>query len=309
VRIPLFDYHYRPQPDGWATRWEIQGGSKVTVEDDYLSLHTRQDPEEYQWLVYRNVPLGGYKARPVTDEYSYNGKDGSQYPEPIHDFEVECDLEVLGGNGRIVLGITDGRDDLVVELPVGALQGGTRLSEAPPEGRRGSAADDRTRTYRTAPTFGLKPAETAHVELAFVDRRLTLMVNGSCPFAPVDRPGVEGRSEVMRPVRLGARGVDVHVRNFRLYRDIHYTDAGRHAVRAPVRLGAGEYFVLGDNSPNSDDNRFWSDAEGRPLPVPETNLLGKPFLVHLPSRLVRWDALGRHWECQGLDWSRVHWLR
>jgi signal peptidase I len=103
--------------------------------------------------------------------------------------------------------------------------------------------------------------------------------------------------------------LDVQVRNFRLFRDIHYTQAGRHAVRAPVHLGAGEYFVLGDNSPNSDDNRFWSDAEGRPLPVSEADLLGKPFLVHMPSRLVRGELFGRSWEYQGLDWGRVRWLR
>ena len=112
-----------------------------------------------------------------------------------------------------------------------------------------------------------------------------------------------------RPVRLGARGADVRVHHFRLFRDVHYTAAGRHGVRAPVRLGAGEYFVLGDNSPSSEDSRFWSDAEGRPVPVPEVNLLGKPFLVHMPSRRVEWDALGRHWQYQGLDWGRVRWLR
>ena len=36
--------------------------------------------------------------------------------------------------------------------------------------------------------------------------------------------------------------------------------------------------------------------------------LGKPFLVHMPSRPVTWDALGRHGEYQGLDWRRVRWL-
>ncbi|HJT77140.1 MAG TPA: S26 family signal peptidase, partial [Gemmataceae bacterium] len=154
-----------------------------------------------------------------------------------------------------------------------------------------------------------RPGKTYHVELAFVDRRLTLAVDGACPFAPVDRPAVANRAGVVRPVRLGARGVDVRFHNFRLFRDIHYTETGRHGVAAPVRLGAGEYFVLGDNSPNSDDNRFWTGPDGGPLPVREADLLGKPFLVHLPSRAVRWEALGRHWELQGLDWERVRRIR
>ena len=86
---------------------------------------------------------------------------------------------------------------------------------------------------------------------------------------------------------------------------MHYTAAGRHAAQAPVRLGAGQYFVLGDNSPNSDDSRFWSDGAGRPLPVAEASFLGKPFLLHLPSRMEA-GADGR--PEPRLDWDRVRWL-
>jgi signal peptidase I len=104
-------------------------------------------------------------------------------------------------------------------------------------------------------------------------------------------------------VKVGTTGVDAVVRHFRLFRDVHYTEAGDHGVRAPVRLGADEYFVLGDNSANSDDSRFWPEPA-----VPEANFLGKPFLVHWPSRSLTWDGLGRHWQYQGLDWGRVRWL-
>jgi signal peptidase I len=292
--------------------------------------------DSYGWLTYRNRPLDGHKARPIADEYSYNGVEPGETPEPVHDFEMECDLEVLRGDGWLALGITDGHDDLLAELPVGAVKDGARLGGAPSvvawspdhatgRDRRSAPASEsgdlrsgpwhgrgtvpQHEIYRAAPAFALAAGKTYHVEMAFVDRRVTLTVDGVCAFPPVDRPAVTERGEVVSPVRIGARGVDMRVRNFRLFRDIHYTPAGRQAVRAPVRLGASEYFVLGDNSPNSDDNRFWSDAEGRPLPVSEADLLGKPFLVHMPSRVVRWEAFGRSWEYQGLDWSRVRWLR
>src|SRR5205085_12019715 len=111
-----------------------------------------------------------------------------------------------------------------------------------------------------------------------------------------------------RPVRVGARGVEVCIHNFRLFRDIHYAEAGPHGSRTAVLLGAGEYFVLGDNSPNSDDNRFWSGPDGQPMPVPEANFLGKPFLIHMPSRVVHCEAFGEHWVLQGLDWGRIRWL-
>ena len=167
-----------------------------------------------------------------------------------------------------------------------------------------TSAGEHQRVYRTAPAFCLKVGKTYHLEFAFVDRRLTLAINGVEVFTPVDRPAVDGRGGVERPVKLGALGVETRWSKVRLYRDIHYTGAG-HAVGAPVRLGARQYFVLGDNSPNSEDNRIWSDADHRPVPVPEDAFLGKPFLVHLPSQVLHGSWFGHEYEYQGVDWRRV----
>jgi signal peptidase I len=152
----------------------------------------------------------------------------------------------------------------------------------------------------------LQAGRTYHVEMAFVDRRLTLAVDGRCPLAAVDLPPVARRPDVIRPVTLGAKGVRVVVRGFRLYRDVHYTQAGSNGVRGKaVHLAAGQYFVLGDNSPNSEDSRFWPDGGV----VPADSLVGKPFLIHLPTRTATWEAFGRRWQLQVPDWDRLRWLR
>lgn len=51
-----------------------------------------------------------------------------------------------------------------------------------------------------------------------------------------------------------------------------YLSQGRHGVHMPCRLDADEYFVLGDNSPVSDDSRVW------PQPgVKRSAIIGKPL--------------------------------
>lgn len=81
-----------------------------------------------------------------------------------------------------------------------------------------------------------------------------------------------------------------------IFRDIHYTSdspsgsRGR-ATEQPFPLGDDEYFVLGDNSPNSEDCRWWR-AEGIANPslppyrvgiVPRDYLVGKALFVYWPS--------------------------
>jgi signal peptidase I len=301
LRIPVFDNNYQPGGDGWRARWLTQPERGPSPQDGTgLRLDAQGAGEAYQWLVYRHTFATTDKARPIFDEYAYNGSDPARAPEPVHDFMIDCDLEVRAGDGWLALGLDDGGSEVLAELPVGALKDGTHLSEL-----LGREDGGEQTVYRTAPTTGLVTGRTYHVEFAFADRRASLALDGRELFAPVDRPGLPRRAEVVKPARIGARGVEVVVHNFRLFRDVHYTAAGRHGVQAPVRLGAGQYFVLGDNSPNSDDSRFWSDGDGRPRLVTEASFRGKPFLLHLPSHM---EGGGDGRLEPRVDWGRVRWL-
>src|SRR5207244_4243095 len=120
----------------------------------------------------------------------------------------------------------------------------------------------------------LKAGQVHHLEFAFVDRRVLLAIDGQEPFPALDLAPGPHRKPVTRPFVLGVKNTRVVVRHLRLYRDVHYTDVGHNAVRGQVvRLGPDQYFVLGDNSPRSQDSRSWPNGGA----VPAAQLCGQPL--------------------------------
>jgi hypothetical protein len=94
----------------------------------------------------------------------------------------------------------------------------------------------------------------------------------------------------------------VALSHVKLYRDIYYTPPDSPV--AEYQLGRGEYFVLGDNSPLSIDSRHW-DRPGVPLAA----FVGKPLLVHLPSRpgTLTWGGQSRRIRVP--DFTRIRYIR
>jgi signal peptidase I len=90
----------------------------------------------------------------------------------------------------------------------------------------------------------------------------------------------------------------VNLSHVAIFRDIHYTAAqavenglSRATRENPLQLVKDEFFMLGDNSPNSEDGRWWKDqgkANKGLLPyragiVPRDYLVGKALFVYWPS--------------------------
>ena len=89
-----------------------------------------------------------------------------------------------------------------------------------------------------------------------------------------------------------------------MYRDVFYTPGRRrNAVDSEFQIPENCYFVQGDNSPVSSDSRNWEQPA-----VPHNLLLGKPFLVHLPSRPSILQFAGREWPIRIPDWRRIRYI-
>jgi signal peptidase I len=311
TRVPVFDMAHVPDPGGWGVRWLVYppesdprlpkdaarppapAGDSI-VRGGTIVLDAASGPDVR--LEYRHWQLDDRREEPVRSQNSYDGPGrGESNVYPVHDFVLSCDIEVVsaGPDGRFACRLFDGADAVAAEVAVGPRASGQAHLSHDRRGGLGSVGG-----------VAFEPGRTHALEFAFVDRRVTLALDGRVVLGPVDLPAEPKRGEVSRPLQLGAAGCHLVVHNLKLDRDIHYTRAGRHGTRVPARLGPGEYFLLGDNSGNSQDSREWPEPG-----VPRNHFIGKPILVHQPLRAARTGLGGRDRVVQTIDWSRLRWLR
>lgn len=306
-RVPIFDMNYPPQPDGWVKRWSIesklppeagdqQNDPTLILADRELRLDGSWATRVPVWVSYKHhrydEATEADKEEVIRDGFVYNGTSAENNAMPVHDFFLEFEVEIIGGSGTLHCRLFDGQDKVIALCPIGHSQPEVQLKH------------DGFGVIRSAERKQLQEKKKYRIEMAFVDRRVSFAVDGREAVAAYDLEPARNRPDVTSPVAIGVQGVNVIIRDVKIYRDIYYRSSGKNAVDEPLVLGPDEYFMLGDNSANSDDSRSW------PIPgVPERNFLGKPFLLHQPSRVTHLTVGGRERIFQSIDWSRIRFLR
>lgn len=253
---------------------------------------------------------------PITDRYGYNSAVAVA-ERPVHDMMLTA---------KIVP--DDDLQQLILQVPVRNRLFRIELNLEADEARL--IQQSTGRVVRTADLSvdlaGMTDSPGFLLEVSNFDHRVQVAVNGELLMPPLDIPcdaprpladpfgtnrtPAELAKEAVRVFTqqnrfaIGARGGTVRVRNLHLYRDVHYTPGrAKHAVKEPHEIPAGNYFMLGDNSPVSADSRNWKNPN-----VAEHLLVGKPFIVHLPSRPGKLTLGGYELPIRIPDFDRIRYI-
>jgi len=270
----------------------------LLLVDDYLTA-TSSHVESIAAQCLRNEIVNLYTAShiaPPQDIYGYNHPDAAQTTYPVGDLMFEFELDKVAGEGAFAMQLDDGRH--LFEVVFDYDSGMVRLY----------ADDNKDRVLREAslpdalrPENLVDDSERPRVLISAFDRQVIVAVNGSELFSPLLYAQDEIEShEVTEPVRIGSRGLHVVVTHVGLFRDVYYTPSGHEDV---YTVRGDEFFVLGDNSPISVDSRVWEHPT-----VPRKMLIGRPFVVHLPSKQVPWSGDPTN-QVRVPDFSRVRYIR
>lgn len=331
--------HWRTGEGGWKVLepgvYEAQPSGDAWQDMRYE--HRVPDPAQWRAIA-RNEPVpGSPRATLITDFYSYNtfltsdatyDKSAWFQPHWVGDLTVEMLIEVKKPSGEFRVELVEAgvANQFVVDLKTGMgklVRGGKQLAEAHTTIREGGR-------YR--------------VRFANVDDRLTVWVNHRLPFGDgVNYEQAAGepsgpQAADLKPVGISVRDSAVTVSRLNLTRDIYYSvypsgfdyseslwntpiiesrdlfellsDPKKFGVFAEARhqdfpIKAGNYMMMGDNSPLSKDSRAWGirdkkepngaggwdDTNRQAWEVPEPYIVGKAFMVYWPHALPTWPRI------------------
>ncbi|MCF6150146.1 MAG: hypothetical protein E3K37_15980 [Candidatus Kuenenia sp.] len=198
----------------------------------------------------------------ISDQNGYNNKSGDT---EMGDIKISLDVIPEKGSHTLEFVLEKNEDVFTVSIPIGERADKCILS------RSDSVVKEKD--------FHLQAGQTHKIEFSNVDHIVSLTVDDTEVFSfDYDDGAVPApRSFDASRVRFGGKNVKVKYENIQIYHDVYYTNlsSDTFGTSRPIQLKEKDYFVLGDNSRNSNDSRVWKF-------VPEKNVVGKAFFIFWP---------------------------
>ena len=310
-------------PVSWATRiaydrekqvLRCHGVMPVAMQDDLVRLAANP---KFSEAVHRLAAMS--HVAPLTDRYGYNAMVAS--PEfPVRDVMLQVSFDIQDSPEAIAFQLPVMNHFFEVNMDFNLKM--VRLFQD------GAEEPVRETQFRLIHDEDESVTSGMTIEISNFDHRVLMAINGQVLFAPLDLPltsdqllsriadssevesGAENAQETallvhqQNQLSVGISGGRVQIRDLKLFRDVYYTPGRRqHAVDDEFVVPDESYFVHGDNSPVSSDSRSWEDPC-----VPHRLLVGKPFVVHLPSKPGRLAFGSRELSIRIPDFNRIRYI-
>jgi len=290
VWMPIYDNNFQPvnpneragfNAHRWQLPFHLEGSAwKVSTEDETrLVLDNASDQTSV-------LTYGAPSANGFTVTYAYNETYSYARMPACSDLMIHYHVRPESSEGAVGITLSKQGVDYRARLDLSGKMTLVQIND----GRETVLA---TREVAPPPTnvFTL-------VKFANVDHQLLFEVGGqelSVDLGRAPKAMEQGSASSPRAEIFGCGKLTLaHVA---LFRDIYYTSdgqgsrGGRAVEGRPFTLDKDEFFVLGDNSPNSEDGRWWGQpdiasrgwAPPRAGVVPRYYLVGKALFVYWPS--------------------------
>lgn len=288
--MPVYDNNYQPVEPGepsfnrhlWQQPFQNVTGSKWTVREDSPTIYRLDSSGGSENVMFYNTEIGN--SLKVT--YAYNEVRGYKYRPYCSDLMIRFHADLADQNSYVGITLSKYQNHYSARLD----STGQMVIE------KTSEDEDVVELARSSIELSLVGKSTA-IKFANVDHRLVFQVGKEKLIYDLGRGADDaGRrlADIEPQVKIFGSG-QVRLSNLAVYRDIFYTAAngpgyGWAIEGNPMKLGKDEFFVLGDNSPNSADGRWWH-KEGignnghsyRKGIVPREYLVGKALFVYWPG--------------------------
>ena len=293
----VFDQSYLPtdparshQPPAW-----VPANPDRAPDVGWSGLDTRVIRHDAHDGIPREIVFAPIGSRYyLQDVYGYNHGGAGHY---VGDARILAEVTATTGSGWLRWELVRDGQSFVAQLDS---NGRLRLSTIP------AGAGSVETTLATAEVSPLVDGRPHVAEFGHLDYRVYVRLDGrevlaSTPaqYAPQVDDLRNSRRIAPLELRIAAKDLTLTMRGLRVDRDVHYVQTAntlRGQAGNPFTLGDGEYFVLGDNSPDSVDSREWFHVglhlqaslqcgAYRLGTVRADQIVGKAFFVYLPGLL------------------------